>query len=108
MYCCLKWPARDYITQGCLPSGTTRNFASYGDKLAPLSDEQRALLCDPQTSGGLLIAVQPEHAAAVEQVLTTAGVYAQCMGELVAARDDYRIEVRACVVPTLKVFSACF
>ena len=53
------------------------------------------MLCDPQTSGGLLIAVQPEHAAAVEQVLTTAGVYAQCMGELVAARDDYRIEVRA-------------
>lgn len=88
-------PVRDYIAQGCLPGGTTRNFESYGDKLAPLSDEQRALFCDPQTSGGLLIAVQPEHAAALEHVLTSAGVYAQCIGELVAARDDYRIEVRA-------------
>ncbi len=83
------------LPKAVVPGGTTRNFESYGDKLAPLSDEQRALFCDPQTSGGLLIAVQPEHAAAVEQVLTTAGVYAQCIGELVAARDDYRIEVRA-------------
>ena len=88
-------PVRDYIAQGCLPGGTTRNFESYGEKLAPLTDEQRALFCDPQTSGGLLIAVQPEHAAALEQVLIAAGVHAQPIGELIAARDDYRIEVRA-------------
>ncbi len=90
----LLTPVRDYIAQGCLPGGTTRNFESYGDKLAPLTDEQRALFCDPQTSGGLLIAVQPQHAAELEQVLATAGVYAQSIGELIAARDDYRIEVR--------------
>ena len=88
-------PVRDYIAQGCLPGGTVRNFESYGEKLAPLSDEQRALFCDPQTSGGLLIAVQPEHAAALEQVLVAAGVYAQSVGELIAKRADYRIEVRA-------------
>lgn len=88
-------PVRDYIAQGCLPGGTTRNFESYGEKLAPLTDEQRAVLCDPQTSGGLLIAVQPEHAAALEQVLKAGGVHAQPIGELIAAREDYRIEVRA-------------
>ena len=88
-------PVRDYIAQGCLPGCTTRNFESYGEKLAPLTDEQRALFCDPQTSGGLLIAVQPQHAAALEQVLIAAGVHAQPIGELIAARDDYRIEVRA-------------
>ena len=88
-------PVRDYIAQGCLPGGTTRNFESYGDKLAPLTDEQRALFCDPQTSGGLLIAVQPEHAQALEQMLSAAGVYAQSIGELIEARDDYRIEVRS-------------
>ncbi len=88
-------PVRDYIAQGCLPGGTTRNFESYGDKLAPLTDEQRALFCDPQTSGGLLIAVQPEHAAGLEQVLSAAGVYAQSIGELIEARADYRIEVQA-------------
>ena len=88
-------PVRDYIAQGCLPGGTTRNFESYGEKLAPLTDEQRALFCDPQTSGGLLIAVQPEHAAALEQVLQAGGVHARPVGELIAAREDYRIEVRA-------------
>ena len=86
---------RDYIAQGCLPGGTTRNFESYGETLAPLTDEQRALFCDPQTSGGLLIAVQPEHAQTLEQVLSAAGVYAQSIGELIEARDDYRIEVRS-------------
>ena len=87
-------PVRDYIAQGCLPGGTLRNFDSYGDKLAPLTDEQRALFCDPQTSGGLLIAVQPEHAAALEKVLMDGGVYTQSIGQLIAARDDYRIEVQ--------------
>ena len=88
-------PVRDYIAQGCLPGGTTRNFESYGEKLARLTDEQRALFCDPQTSGGLLIAVQPEHAAALEQVLQAGGMHARPVGELIAAREDYRIEVRA-------------
>jgi len=63
--------------------------------LAPLTDEQRALFCDPQTSGGLLIAVQPEQAAQLEEILTAAGVYAHSIGELVEARTDYRIEVRS-------------
>ncbi|AJQ93946.1 selenophosphate synthase [Gynuella sunshinyii YC6258] len=88
-------PVRDYIALGCLPGGTVRNFDSYGHKIAPLSDEQRALFCDPQTSGGLLIAVQPDQASALEKLLTDAGVYAECIGELVNARDDYRIEVIA-------------
>lgn len=48
-----------YLEQGTLPGGTTRNFQSYGSKVSPLTDEQRAVLCDPQTSGGLLVAVDP-------------------------------------------------
>jgi selenide,water dikinase len=39
--------------------------------------------------------VQPEHAAALEQVLSAAGVYAHAIGELIEARADYRIEVQA-------------
>lgn len=56
---------REYIAQGAVPGGTTRNFDSYGHLISPLSDEQKAILCDPQTSGGLLIAVKPQ---AVESV----------------------------------------
>ncbi|MBV7433700.1 selenide, water dikinase SelD [Cardiobacteriaceae bacterium TAE3-ERU3] len=86
-------PVRDYIAAGCIPGGTQRNFEAYGHKLAPLSDEQCALLCDPQTSGGLLIAVEPEHAASLEALLRDNGLHADSIGELVPARDDFRISI---------------
>lgn len=88
-------PVRDYIAKGCLPGGTTRNFDSYGHKLAPLTDEQKALFCDPQTSGGLLIAVRPQQAATLEALLQAAGLQSGCIGELVPAIGDTLIEVRA-------------
>ncbi|HEV2147346.1 MAG TPA: selenide, water dikinase SelD [Longimicrobiaceae bacterium] len=48
-----------YLERGTLPGGTKRNFESYGEKVGPMTGEQRAVLCDPQTSGGLLVAVEP-------------------------------------------------
>jgi len=78
-------PVKDYLEAGCVPGGTLRNFDSYGDKLAPMSEEQRNLLCDPQTSGGLLIAVEPESEAELQALLTREGLYAEAIGELVTA-----------------------
>ena len=46
-----------YIDEGCTPGGTDRHFDSYGQKITALTNPPRALLCDPQTSGGLLVAV---------------------------------------------------
>jgi len=51
-----------YLDQGSFPGGTTRNFQSYGRHVVPLTEHQRYVLCDPQTSGGLLVAVDPAHA----------------------------------------------
>lgn len=48
-----------YIEKGSNPGGTFKNFKSYGHKVAPLSNEQKLILCDPQTSGGLLVSVSP-------------------------------------------------
>jgi selenide,water dikinase len=48
---------------GCITGASARNWASYGDevRLAPqLAAAHQALLCDPQTSGGLLIACAAE------------------------------------------------
>ena len=50
-----------YIAEDCAPGGTDRNFESYGQKVGPLTEAQRVLLCDPQTSGGLLVAVAPDE-----------------------------------------------
>ena len=51
---------KDYLAQGCIPGGTLRNYNSYGHKVSPLTDEQKYILCDPQTSGGLLVAVREQ------------------------------------------------
>jgi selenide, water dikinase len=48
-----------YINQKAVPGGTTRNWDSYGDKITTINDYQKAILADPQTSGGLLVAVAP-------------------------------------------------
>jgi selenide,water dikinase len=89
-------PVHGYISQGCIPGGTGRNFDSYGEKLALMTDAHKALLCDPQTSGGLLIAVRPEAAAEVERVLAAHGVAAALVrpiGEL-SATDGGVVRVR--------------
>lgn len=52
-----------YLAEGCIPGGTLRNFDSYGHKIGALTEDQKHLLCDPQTSGGLLVAVSPEGEA---------------------------------------------
>ena len=72
-----------YIAQGCIPGGTNRNFDSYGHKIAPITDLQKAVLCDPQTSGGLLIAVKPDSEKAVFTVAETAGVELYPVGKLI-------------------------
>ena len=64
----------DYIAQGSVPGGTNRNMDSYGHKIAPMTDTQTAILADPQTSGGLLIAVSKEKAQEVIAVLKLNGL----------------------------------
>lgn len=63
-----------------------RNWASYGQEVAlatGTADWKRDLLCDPQTSGGLLVAVAPDGAAKVLEMLRAAGFdRAATIGEL--------------------------
>jgi selenide, water dikinase len=58
-----------YLSEKCIPGGTNRNFDSYGHKIGELTPFQRAILCDPQTSGGLLVAVKVEKAAEFAEIL---------------------------------------
>ena len=63
------------VGRGVVSGASGRNWASYGDDVeAPgLSQGLRDLLCDPQTSGGLLLSVAPERAAAVLDLLHAQG-----------------------------------
>mgnify|MGYP002776213023 FL=1 len=73
-----------YLAAGCVPGGTLRNFESYGERISLLSEDQKHVLCDPQTSGGLLVAVTPEGEAAFLDVAKQAGLELQAIGRLVA------------------------
>ena len=63
-----------YLEQNCYPGGSQRNWKSYGHKVNALSDHQRFVLSDPQTSGGLLVAVEPEGAEDFERLLREQGL----------------------------------
>ncbi len=62
-----------YLEQSCFPGGTQRNWDSYGHKVSDLTDHQKYILADPQTSGGLLVAVSEEKAEDFEQKLASQG-----------------------------------
>ena len=59
----------DYIQQGAIPGGTNRNRESYEHKIGSLSASQWAILADPQTSGGLLVSVNPDQTEQFIEVL---------------------------------------
>jgi len=73
---------KDYIAQGCVPGGTGRNFESYGHKVGALTEEQKSILCDPQTSGGLLVAVEPNSVQTVIEIAKDSGIDLYEVGEL--------------------------
>lgn len=81
-----------YLEQGCVPGGTQRNFDSYGEKIAPLSEAHKLLLCDPQTSGGLLVAVTADGEAEFLAVASELGLSLQPIGQMLE-RQRYAVEV---------------
>lgn len=72
----------EYIQQKSVPGGTTRNWDSYGNKVSKLSDFERAVLADPQTSGGLLIAVDPKFQREFELEMERLGYSLSPFGSL--------------------------
>lgn len=83
-----------YIAQGCIPGGTNRNWASYGHKLSEVTEEQKYILADPQTSGGLLIAVTEESASEVETIASEHGVNLVSFGYLTDKTQEHLIVVK--------------
>lgn len=71
----------DYIAQQCAPAGTERTYQTLKDELVITDPAQRIILCDPQTSGGLLLAVSKDSLEDVQAVLRDTGDWAEPIGE---------------------------
>lgn len=88
--------ALDYAERGMAPGGGRRNLEYYGqwvEQSRKLSPPEETLLFDPQTSGGLFLAVAPGHAAAVEQEFEKRGEPLWSVGEAVEGKAG-GIEIR--------------
>ncbi|BAO44673.1 selenide, water dikinase SelD [Thiolapillus brandeum] len=84
---------QDYLAKGCSPGGAQRNFDSYGEHIAPMNERQKQILCDPQTSGGLLVAVDAEGEKDFLQVIQAAGMDLAPLGSLHPHDSGYRIGI---------------
>jgi len=69
-----------YLEKFIYPDMTTKTYAWISEHTSELSGEQLLLLCDPQTSGGLLLAVNPNDSAKVEKLLTENNCYSKSIG----------------------------
>ena len=85
--------AAELARMGILPEGMYRNRSFAGDSVDPGMAElwQQDLLYDPQTSGGLLMAVDPEDAEALYEALRPAVPSAQRIGTVREYQGGRRI-----------------
>ena len=80
-----------YAEQGCVTGASARNWSSCAKRVAlpkkNFDDLDRALLTDPQTSGGLLVACAPEVVTEVLSLFLLEGFdHAAVIGEVVAGK----------------------
>jgi selenide,water dikinase len=77
---------RDYIAQRIFPDATTRNWSGYGEKVKFEKGvnvmEAFTLLPDPQTNGGLLVAVRKDSVAEVSNLFRQKDVGSEIIGRL--------------------------
>ncbi len=88
--------AKDYSRQGYIPGGLKRNnefLAGCVEFADGIPEEVRNLLFDPQTSGGLLLAMEAREASDLLKALAECGVPAREIGE-VLAKTKPLIEIR--------------
>lgn len=81
-----------YLEMGCVPGGTRRNFESYGHKISKMNPTQENILCDAQTSGGLLCVVKKESVAEFLELCSKADLQLSSMGETIES-SKHLIEV---------------
>jgi selenide, water dikinase len=80
--------AEQLAQSGCITGASGRNWESYGNQVVlppEMPAWRRALLTDPQTSGGLLVACTPERAESIRAMIEAAGYpRASIIGSVVA------------------------
>jgi selenide, water dikinase len=80
---------------GVATGASTRNWLSYGKDVRspkPLSASSQAILTDPQTSGGLLVACDPRELPSVQALFARLGfAQASIVGRMIAGNPQVQV-----------------
>lgn len=82
-----------YMEMGCIPGGTRKNFKSYGHKLAPMTESRQHIVCDAQTSGGLLCVVRKSGVDSFLEITGEVGLDLSPIG-YTTALSEYAVTVK--------------
>ena len=83
----------EYLELGCSPGGADRNIASFGDNLQTATEFQRKIVCDPQTSGGLLVIVDEDAEDEFLAATAADGQTLQAIGRIVECGPGAAVEI---------------
>jgi selenide,water dikinase len=83
---------RELAENDLFPSGSRRNHAAFRDQVdwGGIAEIDQMMLCDAQTSGGLLVAIPPAKAAGFEKALGS-GPYRPALIGSVTGRGSIRV-----------------
>ena len=88
---------RECVREGLIPGGVERNRESAAGILArdpDVGEDLESIMCDPQTSGGLLMCVAPERAGDLLRALHDRGIRAAAVIGRITGRSDGRIQLK--------------
>ena len=78
---------KELTTKFIYADNTMRNWKSYEGKVQGISGESLLTLCDPQTSGGLLIAIDPAHEQELFKISLPANTSLFKIGKIIAKQE---------------------
>ena len=77
-----------YRQLGCIPGGARNNFISYGSKISKMTQQQKEILCDAQTSGGLLIIVENKELDSFIKLTKENNLDLEAIGKTISKGDN--------------------
>ncbi len=83
--------AEQILAAGFYPGGSLRNLEAAGDRLRGGNEMSRRLVCDAQTSGGLLMSVHPSKLAELKGRLKEEGVRGTVIGAVVEGKPSVEL-----------------
>jgi selenide,water dikinase len=82
-----------YLSKFIYPDNTMRNWQSYEKKVNGIGAESLLTLCDPQTSGGLLVCVEENKAEEFENLMSSTGQAIKPFGRFLK-KGDFVVQVK--------------